>query len=92
VRLQLLREVVERIQHGEDVDVEKMLGTGEPQKEADWEEVLQAIEQEEAMKKSTPNGAARPKSERAPPTTKATATPQSSEQTSTKTTGFGSFF
>lgn len=38
VRLQLLREVVERIQNGEDVDVEKMLGTGEPQKEADWEE------------------------------------------------------
>lgn len=38
VRLELLREVVERIQNGEDVDVEKLLGTGEPQKEADWEE------------------------------------------------------
>lgn len=38
IRLELLREVVERIQNGEDVDVEKMLGTGEPQKEADWEE------------------------------------------------------
>ncbi|OAA76400.1 hypothetical protein LEL_06084 [Akanthomyces lecanii RCEF 1005] len=92
VRLQLLREVVERIQNGEDVDVEKMLGTGEPQKEADWEEVLQAIEKEEAMKKSTSKDAAKPKSEPAPPTTEAAATPQSSEQTSTKSTGFGSFF
>ena len=33
-----LREVVERIQNGEDVDVEAMLGTGEAKKEADWEE------------------------------------------------------
>ena len=38
LRLELLREVVERIQKGEDVDVEKMLGTGEPQKEDDWAE------------------------------------------------------
>lgn len=37
-RIGLLREVVERIQRGEDVDVEQVLGTGEPQKEADWEE------------------------------------------------------
>jgi hypothetical protein len=38
VRIARLREVVERIQKGEDVDVEKALGTGEPQKEAEWEE------------------------------------------------------
>lgn len=38
VRIGLLREVVERIQNGETVDVEKALGTGEPEKEADWEE------------------------------------------------------
>lgn len=38
VRIGLLREVVERIQNGEKVDVEKLLGTGEPEKEADWEE------------------------------------------------------
>lgn len=38
VRLQVLREVVERIQNGEDVDVEKELGTGDEQKEAEWEE------------------------------------------------------
>lgn len=38
VRLGLLKEIVEKIQNGEDVDVEKLLGTGDPQKEMDWEE------------------------------------------------------
>lgn len=38
VRIGLLKEIVERIQNGEDVDVEKLLGTGDAQKEADWEE------------------------------------------------------
>lgn len=38
VRIGLLREVVERIQNGEKVDVEKLLGTGDEEKEADWEE------------------------------------------------------
>jgi hypothetical protein len=38
VRIGILKEVVEKIQKGETVDVERMLGTGEPKKEADWEE------------------------------------------------------
>jgi hypothetical protein len=38
VRIGLLKEVVEKIQRGENVDVERMLGTGDPKKEADWEE------------------------------------------------------
>ncbi|ETR99198.1 hypothetical protein M419DRAFT_50564, partial [Trichoderma reesei RUT C-30] len=38
LRLAQLREVVQRIQNGEDVDVEKALGTGDPQKETEWEE------------------------------------------------------
>lgn len=38
VKIGTLREVVERIQRGEKVDVEKALGTGEPEKETDWEE------------------------------------------------------
>jgi hypothetical protein len=37
-RIMALREVVEKIQRGEPVDVEKALGTGDPKKEADWEE------------------------------------------------------
>ena len=38
VKIGLLREVVERIQKGEEVDVEQALGTGNPEKELDWEE------------------------------------------------------
>ena len=38
IRIGLLREVVEKIQNGEQVDVEKVLGTGDAQKEADWED------------------------------------------------------
>lgn len=38
VRIGLLREVVEKIQNGENVDVEKVLGAGDPEREAEWEE------------------------------------------------------
>lgn len=41
VRIGLLREVIEKIQNGEEVDVEKVLGAGDPRKEATWEEGLQ---------------------------------------------------
>lgn len=38
VRIGLLREVVEKLQKGEKVDVEKVLGTGIPEKESEWEQ------------------------------------------------------
>jgi hypothetical protein len=38
VRIGLLREVVEKLQKGEEVDVEKVLGTGDAEKEVAWEE------------------------------------------------------
>jgi len=38
VKIGLLREVVERIQKGESVDVEQALGTGNPEKEVEWED------------------------------------------------------
>lgn len=38
LRIARLREVVDKIQRGEEVDVEKVLGTGDAKKEADWEE------------------------------------------------------
>jgi hypothetical protein len=38
VRIGLLREVIERIQRGEKVDVEKALGTGDPNREQEWED------------------------------------------------------
>jgi hypothetical protein len=38
VRIGLLREVVEKLQKGEEVDVEKVLGTGDAQKEVEWQQ------------------------------------------------------
>lgn len=37
-KIVLLRETVQRVKNGEDVDVEKILGTGDPEKEKEWEE------------------------------------------------------
>ncbi|KAI1429296.1 hypothetical protein F5Y12DRAFT_477754 [Xylaria sp. FL1777] len=50
VRIGLLREVVEKLQRGEEVDVEKALGTGDIEKEREWEEVLQEIERDDVFK------------------------------------------
>ncbi len=33
-----LEEIIRRVQSGEDVDVEKLLGTGDPEKEREWAE------------------------------------------------------
>lgn len=38
VRIGLLREVVERIQRGEKVDVERALGTGDAAREQGWDD------------------------------------------------------
>lgn len=38
VRIGLLREVVEKLQKGEEVDVEKVLGTGDAEKEIEWQQ------------------------------------------------------
>jgi hypothetical protein len=38
VRIGLLREVVEKLQKGEKVDVERALGTGVPEKEMEWQD------------------------------------------------------
>ncbi|KUI64824.1 hypothetical protein VM1G_00459 [Cytospora mali] len=50
VRIGLLREVVEKIQNGENVDVEKVLGAGDPEREAEWEDVLNEIEKDSAAR------------------------------------------
>ncbi|KAH8658673.1 hypothetical protein BGZ60DRAFT_347546, partial [Tricladium varicosporioides] len=48
-KISLLKEIIERIKKGEEVDVEGLLGTGDPQREMEWEEaVLLEIEQEDA--------------------------------------------
>ncbi|MCJ1363196.1 hypothetical protein MMC16_002303 [Acarospora aff. strigata] len=37
-KISLLKDVIERVQRGEDVDVEGLLGTGDKEKENEWEE------------------------------------------------------
>ncbi|POR39372.1 Uncharacterized protein TPAR_00444 [Tolypocladium paradoxum] len=96
VRIGLLRELVEKIQNGEEVDVEKVLGTGDPQREADWEEVLQAIERDEATRK--PQKQEKPK--RPESQEKKTSTPKSHDEAAAsdpqlskaKTANLGNFF
>jgi hypothetical protein len=43
-RLETLREVLQRLKNGEDVDVEKLLGTGDAKQEKEWEDVMQELE------------------------------------------------
>ncbi|TFB02101.1 hypothetical protein CCMA1212_005966 [Trichoderma ghanense] len=96
LRIAQLREVVQRIQNGEDVDVEKALGTGDPQKETEWEEMLQAIERDEASR----NIDKQPKQKQTEARAKTTSQPQSAQQPQpespapikTKTASFGNFF
>ncbi|MCJ1336125.1 hypothetical protein MMC09_001401 [Bachmanniomyces sp. S44760] len=48
-KIGVLNDVLERVQRGEDVDVEKMLGTGDPEQEQEWEDVLREIEEEDHL-------------------------------------------
>lgn len=48
-KIELLREVIERVKRGEAVDVEKLLGSGDAAKEREWEEVLREIEDEDSL-------------------------------------------
>ncbi|KAM7195735.1 hypothetical protein V8F33_006584 [Rhypophila sp. PSN 637] len=50
VRITLLRETVEKLQRGEKVDVERVLGTGDPEQEKQWEDVLKEIERDQVVK------------------------------------------
>ncbi|KAM4055249.1 hypothetical protein HRG_006048 [Hirsutella rhossiliensis] len=90
VRIGLLRDVVEKIRNGEEVDVEKVLGTGDAQREADWEEMLQAIEQDEAMRK--PQKQEKPSSESREIKTDPQAATSEPQPSKTKTASLGSFF
>ncbi|KAI1105918.1 hypothetical protein F4804DRAFT_90318 [Jackrogersella minutella] len=59
VRVGLLREVIEKLQKGEEVDVEKTLGTGDAEKEKGWEDILREIERDDIIK--SPKKPAKPK-------------------------------
>lgn len=51
-KLAQLKDVVRRIQNGEDPDVEAILGTGDATKEKEWEQVMRELESEDAMLQS----------------------------------------
>lgn len=43
-KLELLREVIQKVKNGEEVDVKRALGTGDPKAEEEWEEVIKELE------------------------------------------------
>ncbi|KXJ97491.1 hypothetical protein Micbo1qcDRAFT_8212 [Microdochium bolleyi] len=105
VRIGLLREVVEKLQRGEHVDVEKALGTGDAQKELEWEQVLREIERDDIMKNTQKSSKSRsqaaqsvPSRQSAPASTEpkhdaqTKASPDTDGETKVKPVGFSSFF
>lgn len=46
-KIALLKEVLEKIRRGEEVDVDKVLGTGDEQQEQEWADVIKHIEEED---------------------------------------------
>lgn len=49
LQIEKLREVIRKLQAGEEVDVEKVLGTGVPEEEDAWEQALKELENEERI-------------------------------------------
>jgi len=48
-KLSLLKDLIERVQAGEEVDIKKELGTGDPQREQEWEDVIRELEDDGTM-------------------------------------------
>lgn len=42
-KIKLLKEVLDKVQRGEKVDVEKVLGTGDPEQEQEWHDGRQSL-------------------------------------------------
>ena len=55
LKIQQLREVVQKLQRGEEVDVEKILGTGDETQEREWEEALEELQREDRVWQSNRN-------------------------------------
>ncbi|KAL6712532.1 hypothetical protein ACN47E_000409 [Coniothyrium glycines] len=45
----ILKEVIERVQRGEEVDVEGLLGTGDEGREGEWKDVMGDVKGEESL-------------------------------------------
>lgn len=92
VRIGLLREVVEKLQRGEEVDVEKALGTGDAEREMEWEEVLREIERDDILKNTKTTG--KPRTPSVPATNEPRPEPAStpSSAPSKPAIGYSTFF
>ncbi|ETS80482.1 hypothetical protein PFICI_08011 [Pestalotiopsis fici W106-1] len=93
-KIGILREVVEKLQRGEEVDVEKALGTGDAEQEKEWENVLREIEQDDGIRNSKKGDRSKQ-----PPSTSTEPTPASKDQqgtaaanTKTSTNTFTGFY
>jgi len=42
-RIQTLRETIERVRRGEDIDVRAVLGTGDPEMERRWDDCMDPL-------------------------------------------------
>ncbi|QIW98230.1 hypothetical protein AMS68_003748 [Peltaster fructicola] len=58
-KLALLREVVQKVKNGEAVDVKRLLGTGDPESEQEWEEVIKELETTDMLARGQAKKAAR---------------------------------
>ncbi|GAB7358389.1 hypothetical protein MBLNU230_g2458t1 [Neophaeotheca triangularis] len=58
-KLSLLREVVQRVKAGEEVDVAGLLGTGDPKQEQEWEEVMKELEETDMLEEGRKKRAAK---------------------------------
>ena len=48
-KLDLLRGVVSRVRNGEEFDVKKALGTGDPEQEKEWAQVMEELEKTDML-------------------------------------------
>ncbi|KAI1333800.1 hypothetical protein F5Y15DRAFT_325855 [Xylariaceae sp. FL0016] len=94
VRIGLLREVVEKLQKGEQVDVEKVLGTGDADKEAAWEELIRKIERDDVQRntKEAQESRKSPTSRVVPEAATYPTSTQIAESTKPKTGSYADFF
>jgi len=59
-----LREVLKRVQEGEDVDVESVLGTGDEEREKEWQKIIDEFENDPSIANASEEKTAEPEQEK----------------------------
>ncbi|KAK6865551.1 hypothetical protein PG990_005001 [Apiospora arundinis] len=92
-RIGVLREVIEKLQRGEEVDVEKALGTGDAEREKEWEEVLKELEKDDVARNLKKSEKPRQSNPKTTAKNDAPAPPDvATVKTSSKPANYSSFF